>query len=415
MREVASTAVDQSPVTLASDVADLVQKSRRMAATAKMPVYLGLGGFEDSGVNNRLADFPAALRAYLTAAYRESGVTLVEREFMDALLQEITLDEVGLAAARTNEPAARLQPAFWLVEGTYQSYETEQKEVELKLSVDRVLGRATETSLRKPPGTESFQAVKAFIDETIRGQSSNVYYGPAHHRKQAGRWTSAKRLSGIKSGNSFGLTPLMQSDPNEESKRRRNLAEARHAFARRQRCQCCKPTNREAKFGPRLVPSRQPTGEQPGSVAGLFPTAKRGSKPRSPDHLLTMGNRAGIALEVARRTAKLGTPQAEATTTNASAAAYYHQKAADVSPSVSDSTQAEAAKKDFFTALDSRKLTSHALVAGSEMAAYMRADSGRKTKPRRGRPWMPCCPKIKSRFPQLYPSLLTKPCLIKPT
>ena len=102
-------------------------------------VYLAIGSFQDLGLNNRFATFPAQLRAYLTTAYQGSRITVLERESVQPLLQEMQMDQAGLtqgAAARPTKMAA----AFWIVDGFYQSYKTSGLELDLALRVQRVFG-----------------------------------------------------------------------------------------------------------------------------------------------------------------------------------------------------------------------------------------------------------------------------------
>ena len=84
---------------LAADLAAFLRQERSDAASARTEVYLAIGAFEDLSLNNRLAGFPSQLRGYLTAAYRGTNLTLLERESVDALLREVHLDLAGLPRA----------------------------------------------------------------------------------------------------------------------------------------------------------------------------------------------------------------------------------------------------------------------------------------------------------------------------
>ena len=106
---------------IAKNLASFVRQCREDAAQAKARVYLAFGTFRDLSVNNRLADFPPQLRAYLTAAYQGNKVTLLEREFVSTLLQEVRLDLAGLTDTAGTNASSPMQSAFWLVDGYYQS------------------------------------------------------------------------------------------------------------------------------------------------------------------------------------------------------------------------------------------------------------------------------------------------------
>ena len=127
---------------LAAGLADFARQCRQAATTAKPRVFLALGGFADVGVNARQSAFPAQLRAYLTGAYQHSNLTLLEREAVGALLQEVRLDLAGLADTANGTEPPPLESAFWLVDGYFQSYETSGFEVELVLHVNQLLAGA---------------------------------------------------------------------------------------------------------------------------------------------------------------------------------------------------------------------------------------------------------------------------------
>ncbi|HZM09756.1 MAG TPA: hypothetical protein VFC15_06040, partial [Candidatus Limnocylindrales bacterium] len=59
---------------------------------AKPHVFLAVGTFQDLSLNNRLAEFPRQLRTQLIEAYQGSEITLLEREYVNELLQEVRLD-----------------------------------------------------------------------------------------------------------------------------------------------------------------------------------------------------------------------------------------------------------------------------------------------------------------------------------
>src|SRR5262249_3392828 len=114
---------------LAARLAGFVKQARLDAANPSMKSYLAIGAFEDLSLNSRQATLPRELRSYLTAAYLGSTVTLLEREFVSTLLQELNLDLAGLTESSSSELARPMQAAYWMVEGYYQSYETTNLQV----------------------------------------------------------------------------------------------------------------------------------------------------------------------------------------------------------------------------------------------------------------------------------------------
>ena len=158
---------DKPATQLAGEIAAFVRQSRQEAASAKTPVFLAIGVFQDLSVNSRQAEFPAQLRGYLTAAYQGSDVTLLEREYVEALLQEMRLDLAGLTDESATNAPAPMQSAYWLVDGDYQSFETTNLQVELTLNVKRMFGVTKHFSLRGQPVEPVSQQVKQTIDEVL--------------------------------------------------------------------------------------------------------------------------------------------------------------------------------------------------------------------------------------------------------
>ena len=245
MRDAGVFPADKPPVQLAAALAAFMRQTRQNAATAKLRVYLAVGAFEDLSVNNRQADFPTQLRGYLTAAYRGSSVTLLEREYVDTLLQEMRLDLAGLTEESESNLPPAMQSAFWLVTGQYQSYETTNLQVELNLHVWRVFGRSTQFTLRGLPGESVGQQAKAAIDDVMLknpGSFSPTRRSEAHIQMKIG-----KELGGLKD-DIMGLVWISGNwdmDSQVAAKEKRNLEEAMRAF---EAALLLEPTNRLAKM-----------------------------------------------------------------------------------------------------------------------------------------------------------------------
>ena len=171
MRDGAVFARDVGIPQMASTLADFVRSSRKDAALTRPRVYLALGAFEDLSLNSRQASLPSQLRAYLMGAYQGGNVTLLERDEVSTLLREVNLDMAGLTDETLPNGPVPMQAAFWLVDGFYQSYETSNYQVEVELSVRRMLGRTRRVQLRADVGEPLFQRVKEAIDKAFQDKS----------------------------------------------------------------------------------------------------------------------------------------------------------------------------------------------------------------------------------------------------
>jgi hypothetical protein len=152
---------------LASKIAAFVRQARKDASQPRPRTYLAIGNFEDQGLNNRQAGLPGELRSYLTAAYQGSSVTMLEREFVNTLLQEMYLDLAGLTEDKGDKAPAWMQTAYWMLDGFYQSYETTNHQVELVFRLRRMFAPIQRFELREPPGEPLFRSVKARIDRVL--------------------------------------------------------------------------------------------------------------------------------------------------------------------------------------------------------------------------------------------------------
>ena len=250
LRQASVFAGDQSPVRLAADLAEFVRRSRQDAAEGKSTICLSVGGFADLSVNSRQAMFPIELRSYLVAAYQKANVTMLEREFTDALLKEVYLDLAGLTD-ESGKGGAAMQAAYWMVDGQYQSYETSTLEVELELNVRRMFGRNKQIFLRDKPGEPMFRRVKETIDSVM--QQDIAALTPTRFTEVQARLEDGKELARL--GNptlggmgEIGLTHVQVYQDRDEqaaARQRRNVEEAMRAF---QTVLLLSPTNREAKM-----------------------------------------------------------------------------------------------------------------------------------------------------------------------
>src|SRR5439155_20548849 len=80
MRDVAVIKDDGDNLSLGQALAAFVRRCRQDATSPKPRTFLAIGSFADLSINDRQAGFPARLRAGLTAAFKDSRITLLERD-----------------------------------------------------------------------------------------------------------------------------------------------------------------------------------------------------------------------------------------------------------------------------------------------------------------------------------------------
>jgi len=182
------------------------------------------------------------------AAYKNSDVTLLEREYVETLLQEVQLDLAGLTEDAGTNQAVPMQSAFWLVTGEFQSYETTNVQVELNLNIQRIFGRLQRFNLRGPPTEEIALQVKNLIDRVLKETTEIVI--PTRVSEVRAQLMKGKDLMGIADSisPSLSLIYVPAHSPLEGAARltrERNLQEAIRAF---QTVLLLDPGNREAKM-----------------------------------------------------------------------------------------------------------------------------------------------------------------------
>ena len=234
----------EKPVTeVSSAIAAFARESRRNAAAPKPRVFLAVGAFQDLSMNTRQLAFPGQLRSYLMAAYRGSGVTLLEREAVNTLLQEVQLDLAGLTeGGGTNAPQA-MQSAYWLVDGAYQSYETTNFQVELILNVTRMFSRYQRMAFRGSPDETLFRQVKSAID--LQMKTNGTIPWPTRNSEAHVQMLIGKDLAHLDSAALTWPESYQELDAAEAARRRYNAEEATRAF---EAALLLEPTNRETKL-----------------------------------------------------------------------------------------------------------------------------------------------------------------------
>jgi hypothetical protein len=237
--------------TLASQVAAFVRQARQDAANPRSKTYLAIGGFEDVSLNNRRAELPGELRSYLTAAYQgSSGVTMLEREFVNTLLQEMYLDLAGLSDESGMNAPRPMQAAYWMVDGYYQSYETTNLQVELVLNVRRMFGGNKQIELRDKTGEPLFRSVKASIDRVIeQDKDALVFSRLTEVRSLLQNGRELARIGGrFGEINEYVWVSYEGFNSLAEDEMGRRLRNAREAVRSFETVLLIDPTNREARI-----------------------------------------------------------------------------------------------------------------------------------------------------------------------
>ena len=243
MRDGAVFACHADASRMAPELAGFVRRCRQDAAQPRPRLYLAIGAFEDLSVNSRQASFPTQLRASLTAAYQRSEVTLLEREYVNTLLREVHLDLAGLTEEGATNAPAPMQSAFWLAEGSYQSYETSDLQVELELTIGRMFGRSKRVRLRGKPDDALLRQVKEALDSAMKDK--RLVAVPSRKDEIHAQMATGKDLAHFGVNGLVWVATFNSAHPAEAAIERRNTEEAIRAF---ETVLILDPDNREAKL-----------------------------------------------------------------------------------------------------------------------------------------------------------------------
>ncbi len=164
---------------LAGEVAEYVR------AQSKRPLqghrdFVAIGVIQNLGVNNRFSEFPAQMRGSV-AATLSGKVTVLERDVISFLANEVRMDIAGLTASDAKQNA-QVQFGFWIVDGFYQSSEIAEPEVQLKLRVERVLGGQQSFMLQGKPDEKYFTRICDTIGQAINQPAETARVASATHK-----------------------------------------------------------------------------------------------------------------------------------------------------------------------------------------------------------------------------------------
>jgi len=130
-------------------------------------IFIGIGGFEDLSINNQYPDFRKNLRTAMEKACLGTQLSIVERAMVNPLLTELQLNLAGLTAGGPQPATA--QPAFFLVDGFYQSYRDDKSKINLVLRIEKIGGGRRLVILNEPPGkdieTKAAESINTAINE----------------------------------------------------------------------------------------------------------------------------------------------------------------------------------------------------------------------------------------------------------
>ena len=207
-------------------LADFAVGSRRKGSTLEQRVFLGVGGFEDAGVNNRHPELRNDIRLKLEETFQGTTVAVVERTMVNPLLNELRLSMGGMTAPASAAPVAL--PAFFLVDGTYQSLYEGQQKIELLLRVEEIGGRPGVIKIKAAPGDELLGRVVAVLRSMVRERGLQSP-SPANNNEALTQLERGKERARLpRSMDDVTLGGYFAGE--NDVKRRQNIAEAIEAF-----------------------------------------------------------------------------------------------------------------------------------------------------------------------------------------
>ena len=156
---------------LARAVGQFAINSPRNISRLDQRVFLGVGGFEDVGVNNLHPELRKNLRLKLEETFRGTAVAVVERTMVNPLLEEFRLYSLGLSASA---PSQRAMPAYFLIDGTYQSRFEGGKKIELMLKVEGINKQMRVIPITAPPGNQFLEKVAMTVRDVVNQTEKSV-------------------------------------------------------------------------------------------------------------------------------------------------------------------------------------------------------------------------------------------------
>jgi hypothetical protein len=172
VRELSVLPLAASPVEASAQLSEMVRTSLNGGVRTNGPIFVSVGGFEDLSVNPRLKGVEAELRAHLSTVLPSARRVLLERELTGLLLEEMRMQQAGLLAAGTSLP--RIQTAFWLVDGRFQSVDSVGEEIDLTVRLTRIGGGVERKTVRARQGSALNQAVADAVEGLAAKEPATV-------------------------------------------------------------------------------------------------------------------------------------------------------------------------------------------------------------------------------------------------
>jgi len=210
--------------------------------------YLAVGAMENLSLNESQADFGAKLRSDVAAHNRAKNVTILERDQIEPLYQELLLDMAGLTEdSQTRRP---MLSALCLVSGAYQTLD--DGKIEVVLDINQITALHHERMVFSDKPEFLLTQINNAITEQLK-QHANAISWTRHSEADA---QLDLGMSLVQQGHKLAFNQTYhQSFPSwniedsqligtERKLRHHNLAEAIKAF---EAVLVLQPTNQEAK------------------------------------------------------------------------------------------------------------------------------------------------------------------------
>lgn len=176
-----------------------VTGSRNPTAGLGGRMWIGFGAFEDLGLYRRYPDFGERLRTAMALKYAGTKVSVVERSQVQPLLEELRMSMAGFTEVRTNRDSA--QPAFVLVDGLYQAFQSEQSLINLVLRMEWIGGRKSAVTIKEPPGAPLEAKVAESIDRFLaKSPTAVVTNSPTRAAEARAQLSRARDLARFRTG-----------------------------------------------------------------------------------------------------------------------------------------------------------------------------------------------------------------------
>ncbi len=136
-----------------------------------------------------------------------------------------------------------MQSAYWVVNGTYQSYETSDMKIELELEVSRMFGQMKRLPLRDKPGDALFRKAKQTIDNCLKDDWFVLV--PSRASEARSQLAAGLELANFGPAGLFWISSYNTIPPAKAIRERHNMDEAIRAF---ETVLLLDPENRDARM-----------------------------------------------------------------------------------------------------------------------------------------------------------------------